>query len=123
MKVPSPVTLQEDSATPEGLISFIILYFNDIHWESLYFGQRIVDLIYTELKICGIQVSDIGSFDSHSALEALDFRILNKDTTIHEQIYRLINPNNKSTIELKWFKTVNKLEVGQTFGELALQYN
>ena len=28
VRVPCPVELEEDSATPEGLISFIIMYFN-----------------------------------------------------------------------------------------------
>lgn len=41
VKVPSPVLLEEDSASPEGLISFLILYFGDIHWEPMYHGDRI----------------------------------------------------------------------------------
>ena len=42
VRVPSPVLLEELSATPEGLISFILLYFKDIYWDRLYYGSRIV---------------------------------------------------------------------------------
>ena len=33
VRVPAPVELEEESATPEGLMSFIITYFQDINWK------------------------------------------------------------------------------------------
>ena len=72
VKVPSPVILEEDSATPEGLISFIMLYFNDLHWEKLFMGKRIIQLIFSELRACNVEVGPSGTFDAKIALEAID---------------------------------------------------
>ena len=123
VKVPSPVILEEDSATPEGLISFIMLYFNDLHWERLYMGKRIIQLIFSELRACDVEVGPSGTFDTKTALEAIDQRITKQNTNIHFQVYKLVNPESKDRIELHWFKTVSKLGGGTQFGDLALQYN
>ena len=42
VRVSGPVQLEQDSATPEGLISFIILYFEDINWKEIVNGSMIV---------------------------------------------------------------------------------
>ena len=40
VRVPNPIILEQDSATPEGLISFIIMYFYDICWNLIPRGEQ-----------------------------------------------------------------------------------
>ena len=123
VRVPCPVELEEDSATPEGLISFIIMYFNQIYWKGVKRGSKALHMIYTELTRLGIEYDNEGKFDQEIAIRAIDHAIMQDDTRLHRELYNLMNPNNALSIEMMWFKSVNTLVAGDHFGELALQYH
>ena len=80
IKVPSPVLLENDSATPEGLITFILLFFKDIYWKELPNCLQTIKLVYNELSLCHVSVDENGDFDSAKAIEAIDQRILKMQT-------------------------------------------
>ena len=64
VRVPVPIILERDSATPEGLISFIIMYFHFIHWKELHRGRQVLHLFYNELRRCNIMVDEHGDFNA-----------------------------------------------------------
>ena len=41
VRTPSPVELDEESATPEGLLSFIVSFYHDIYWDKVPAGDRV----------------------------------------------------------------------------------
>ena len=38
VRIPAMIELEAESATPEGLLSFLIVYFDDIYWKGLFGG-------------------------------------------------------------------------------------
>ena len=75
IRIPKPVELEEDSATPEGLISFIIMYFEDIHWREMEKGPSVLQLFYSELTRFNLEIDESGSFDEDQVLKAFDREI------------------------------------------------
>ena len=63
-----------------------------------------------------------GSFDTEEALSTIDREIKRNGTKLHRQIFKTLNPTNAPTVKLIWFKKVNTLGRGESFGELALQF-
>ena len=63
VRIPSLVELEEDSATPEGLISFIVMYFKDIYWKEIENCSFVLHLLYNELTRCDIEFDEKGIFD------------------------------------------------------------
>ena len=53
---PSPIELEDESATPEGLISFIVHYFYDIHWDSFKNGDVAKKELLNEFGSLGINL-------------------------------------------------------------------
>ena len=41
IRTPSPVELENESATAEGILVFIVTYFDDIYWQKIYQGEKI----------------------------------------------------------------------------------
>ena len=80
-------------------------------------------MFFKELQRLEIKVDEGEQFDSQEVLQALDKAISSNETKLHQYIYKMLNPNSRSTITLTWFKTVTKLHAGQSFGELALLKN
>lgn len=68
VKVPSVVILEQDSATPEGLISFLIIYFDEIYWQEVPMSKHVLGALYSEFRTSGIAVNQDGSFDKKLAL-------------------------------------------------------
>ena len=64
VRTPSPVELDEESATPEGLLSFIVSFYHDIYWDKLNAGEKIQQLFLKELKRLEVKVWDEDYFDS-----------------------------------------------------------
>ena len=112
MRIPSPVELDEESATPEGLLSFIVSFYHDIYWDKLHGGDRIQQMFLKELGRLEVFVDQREFFDSQEVLQALDNAISHNDTKLHYNIYKILNPSGKSTVTLTWFKTVAKLGNG-----------
>ena len=72
VRVPAPVELEEESATPEGLMSFIITYFQDINWKVTDMAQTILLLFYNELDRLYIKIDQFGKFDQRRVLKIFD---------------------------------------------------
>ena len=53
----------------------------------------------------------------------LDLALSRGDSKIHIRMEALLNPFKKKTVTLHWFKTVEKLPAGSSFGERALIKN
>jgi hypothetical protein len=104
--------LEEDSATPEGLISFIIIYFHDIFWKQIPKGNTVLQLLYSEIRRCSLNIDEYGHFDSSEVLKAFDREISHGNTKVHTYIFKILNPNNAATISMTWFKTVTTLVTG-----------
>ena len=49
VKTPSPVELDEESATPEGILSFIVSFYHEIYWNKIPSGDKIQMLLLKEL--------------------------------------------------------------------------
>jgi hypothetical protein len=47
---PSPVELEIENTTAEGLLSFFVTYFEDIFWDRITNGDRIKRAISEEFK-------------------------------------------------------------------------
>ena len=84
VRVPCPVELEEDSATPEGVISFIIVHFKDIYWKDIERGSAVLHLFYNELTRCNLNFEDNGSFDQDEVLKVLDKEITLGNTLVHK---------------------------------------
>ena len=69
-------------------------------------------MFFKELQRLDINVQENEQFDSQEVLQALDKAISSNETKLHQYIYKMLNPNAKSTITLTWFKTVTKLYAG-----------
>jgi hypothetical protein len=41
IRTPSPIELENESATAEGILVFIVTYFEDIYWHKIYQGEKI----------------------------------------------------------------------------------
>ena len=122
IRTPSPVELDNDSATAEGILVFIVTYFDDIYWEKIYQGQKIQQVFLKELMKLNVNLTD-GRFTKHDALKTLDLAIARGDSKIHIRMENLLNPFHKKTLTLHWFKTVAKIPMGGSFGERALIKN
>ena len=46
VRIPAMIELEAESATPEGLLSFLIVYFDDIYWKGLFGGTDALQLIH-----------------------------------------------------------------------------
>ena len=101
---------------------FLVTYFDDIYWERVSNGEKISKALLKELEAIGVPIVD-GSFDKQRALKALDFALASGSSKIHNRLDLLVNPSNKKTVTLSWFKTVQKLPAGASFGERALLKN
>jgi hypothetical protein len=98
VRVPNQVGLEEDSATPEGLISFIIMYFSDIFWQQIPRGESVLQLLYEEIRRFGIEIDESGHFDTTQVLKAFDREISLGTSKVHNKIYKILNPSNSTTI-------------------------
>ena len=49
VKISNVIELEKDSASPEGLLTFIILYFYEINWKVSEKYQKVLKLIDLEL--------------------------------------------------------------------------
>ena len=49
VKTPAPEVIEDDQATPEAFIIYIIEYFQEIYWEKLPEGNYLRDLFLKEL--------------------------------------------------------------------------
>ena len=49
VRVPQQITLEQDSATPEGLVSFLIMYYKDICWNQISWGEKVLKLLHDEM--------------------------------------------------------------------------
>ena len=58
VRTPSPVELDEESATPEGLLSFIVSFYNDIYWDKVSQGDRVQQMFFKELQRLEINVEE-----------------------------------------------------------------
>jgi len=122
IRTPAPVELENEQATPEGILVFCITYFNEIYWDKMLNGDKIQSKILNELEMLQITVTN-KSFDKDKALKALDHAVVNGHTKIHLKLEQSLNPNHKPSITLNWFKTVQTLRTGASFGERALIKN
>ena len=82
-----------------------------------------MELLYEEIRRCGLEIDEFGHFDSSEVLKAINREITHANTRVHVQIFMLLNPGNAATISMTWFKTVTTLVTGENFGNLALQYH
>ena len=64
-----------------------------------------------------------GLFNKKKALNTFDKAISTGKSIIHEQIFKLANPDYKRVITIGRFKEVARLSDGCSFGELALLKN
>ena len=79
----SPVELDGESTTPEGLITFIISYWRDIYWAKIPECYTIRELFTRELQRLKVPVDLDGNFDEQTVLELLEKDICNDTTRIH----------------------------------------
>ena len=70
------IELEAESATPEGLLSFLIVYFDDIYWKGLFGGTDALQMIQSELIRLNIKVDSNGRFNTEVALRAFDREIV-----------------------------------------------
>ena len=117
IRVPMPVELEGSSATPEGLLIFLITYFESICWEKLHNGLAIKKELAEQLRQLGLSVK---SKDKSELLLLLGRCIVKKTTDVHLRIHKLFEMRNES-IKLHWSKTVQTLGPGESFGERALE--
>ena len=47
---PMTVDLENEAATPYGILAFIVCYFRDIYWQKINFGDKIRRLFQEELS-------------------------------------------------------------------------
>ena len=59
----SPVELDGESTTPEGLITFIISYWKDIYWAKISDSYTIKDMFMNELQRLKVPVDLDSNFD------------------------------------------------------------
>ena len=123
IKIPAPDELEDEQCSPEGLLIFLTEYWVDIHWAKLRNGIEIRDMLINFLRDHQFEANKIGDFDKKKALQTLDRAICNGKTVIHEQIFKLVNPDYKKIITVSRFKEVARLSDGCSFGELALLKN
>jgi CRP-like cAMP-binding protein len=117
IKVPMPVELEGSSATPEGLLIFLVTYFDNICWEKLHNGLSIKRELAEQLRQLGLSIKNK---DKSELLLHLGRCIVKKTTEVHLRIHRLFEMRNES-IKLHWTKTVQTLGPGESFGERALE--
>ena len=108
----SPVELNGDAASPVGLISFVLSFYNDIYWAKVPNGDEVKALFTKELEKYTISVDDDGNFDNVKALNVLQPEVNSNRTKIHTKLHSLINPRERTSITLYWFKTVATLNAG-----------
>ena len=88
------------------------MYFYDIFWQQIPRGEIVLQILYEEVRRLGLEIDESGRFDTVQVLKALDCEISNGTTKVHNKIYKLLNPNNSTTIQMTWFKTVTTLVTG-----------
>ena len=121
IKTPSPIELDGQKATPEGLLIFIVDYYQDIRWDKISNSDKVQEMFLKELNRLNVEVNEQGYFDTNEALKALDAAISSYQSMIHKNIYQLVNPSRGSTITIPLYKVVATGNAGYSFGELALQ--
>ena len=67
VRVPLPVQLEDDEATPISLLYFIIENYDDIYWKSIERKASIQEMIQQELRENSIRVDQKGRFDTDKA--------------------------------------------------------
>lgn len=118
---PSPVELEIENTTAEGLLSFFVTYFEDIFWDRITNGDRIKRAISEEFKRLKL---DLTVSSKEFLIKMMDKSIQLGETNIHRQVQKLTLPNhNKNAICLHWFKKVASIPAGGSFGERSLIKN
>lgn len=62
IRTPSPIELENESATAEGILVFIVTYFEDIYWQKIYQGEKIQQVFLKELMKLDVKFVN-GKFD------------------------------------------------------------
>lgn len=81
IRTPSPVELEAEQTTAEGLLSFLISYFEDIFWERIEFGERMKRLISDEFKRQGL---DPEKDSKETIVKAVDRAVSMGDSNLHK---------------------------------------
>ena len=93
VRIPAMIELEAESATPEGLLSFLIVYIDDIYWKGLFGGIDAFQLIQAELTRLNIKVDKNDRFNTEVALRAFDREIVkNRNYKVHRQLFKILNP-------------------------------
>lgn len=119
IRVPTPVELENSSNSPEGLLVFLITYYDIIYWEKIPNGFAIKKTLNEGLKHLQLSLKDD---DRQEMLAILGNRIVGGKTELHRQLYKYFEQSSSktNTIRLHWLKTVQVMHAGDSFGERAL---
>ena len=72
VRVPMPVQLEDEEATPLGLFNFIIENYDDIYWKAIDRKASIIQAIHNELSDLQIPVDSYGRFDKVKAAKIFE---------------------------------------------------
>ena len=82
LKTPSPVELTGKKATPAGVLSFFVNFYENILWHNYDRGEYLKEMFIDEIRTLGVSVID-GKFDKLDCLKVFDRAIEAETTNFH----------------------------------------
>lgn len=122
LKTPSPVELTGKKATPEGVLSFFVNFYEDILWEYLDRGLQLKQMFNDEVKALDVRIVK-GKFNKLNCLRAFDRAIESSSTCFHTVLEKRVNPKRLPVVTVHRYKRFRVAIAGEVFGDISLAMN
>ena len=90
-------------ATPAGVLSFFVNFFEDILWHNFDRGYYLKSLLVDEMRALGLSIRN-EKFDKLNCLKLFDRAIETESTNFHNLLMKKVNPKQLPIVTIHRYK-------------------